>query len=155
MDKHNRFFTPMLYRLVRMDWAIIMVALMAISAAHWREINWWLFLAMFWWIDLLGTLPGSYVQGKRAHQPAPEWSIVLYNVCHSFTTVAVVTVAWYLLYGPAWEMLAMPMHLAADRSVFGNIYKRFGFAFEPPAHPAFLRFDADFTHSQQAARSRA
>lgn len=153
MDKHNRFFTPTLYRMIRTDWAILMLTTMIVCAVHWREINWWLFLGMFWWIDLLGTFPGTYLQKKYPNRRVPEWSLLLYNFCHSFTTIGAITLVWYLLYGPAWEMLAMPMHLAADRSIFGNIYKRIDPKFEPDPHPAFLRFDEDFLRAQQASRS--
>jgi hypothetical protein len=38
----------------------------------------------------------------------------------------------------------MPIHLAGDRSVFGNIYKPLGTAFEPVLHPAFQRFIREF-----------
>ena len=153
MDKYNRFFTPTLYRMIRTDWAILMLATMIAAALHWREINWWIFMAMFWWIDILGTFPGTFLQKKKPDRKVPEWCILLYNFCHSFTTVGVITAAWYALYGPAWEMLAMPMHLAADRSIFGNIYKRIDPKFEPGPHPAFLRFDEDFRRAQQVARS--
>jgi hypothetical protein len=41
-------------------------------------------------------------------------------------------------------MLAFPLHLAGDRSIFGNIYKPFGTAFEPVRHEAFRRFEREY-----------
>lgn len=148
MDKANRFFTPTLYRMVRLDWLVIMIALSIIAAMHWREINWWLFLIVFWWIDFVGTAPGMYYQGRHPERPVPRWTIVLYNFCHSFTTVGVITAIWYAFAGFQWEMLAMPIHLAGDRCVFGNIYKHFDPRFEPHPDPGYQRFESEFLNSR-------
>ncbi|PCK07421.1 MAG: hypothetical protein COA42_14345 [Alteromonadaceae bacterium] len=152
MDINNTFFTRTTYKMVRIDWLCIMLVLMFFSVIHWREMNWWVFALAFWWIDFVGTAPGMYFHGKNKGAPAgrdvPRWSIVAYNFCHSFLTVTIVSVVWYMYSGWEWAMLAMPMHLAADRCVFGNIYKNFGIKFDPKAIPAFTRFQNEFSTLQ-------
>lgn len=148
MDKVNLFFTPTTYRLVRLDWAIILGILVALVVVNWREVNWWRFVVAFLWSDLIGTFPGLYVyyaRRKGDHRRIPPAYHVLYNLGHSFAGIGVVALGWYLVTGSwEWAMLAMPIHLAGDRSVFGNIYKPLGTAFEPVLHPAFQRFVQEY-----------
>lgn len=148
MDKHNLFFTPATYRLARLDWAIVMAVLIALLVIHWREVDWWSFTIAFLASDLIGTFPGMYVyylRRKGDRRSIPAIFHILYNVGHSFAAVAIATLAWYLVAGEwQWAMLAMPIHLAGDRSVFGNIYKPLGTAFEPVAHEAFLQFQNQY-----------
>lgn len=138
--------------MVRLDWLFIMGGLMFVSIVNWREMNWWIFAFAFWWIDIVGTAPGMYYHGKNKHAPAgedvPKWTIIAYNVCHSFVTVVSITCIWYLYSGWQWEMLAMPMHVAADRCVFGNIYKNFYIKFDPKPVTAFTKFISDFSSSK-------
>lgn len=148
MDKVNLFFTPTTYRLVRLDWAIIMAALIALVAIHWREVAWWRFVVAFLASDLIGTFPGLwvyYARRKGDHRSIPAAYHVLYNLGHSFAGIGLAALGWYLVTGRwEWAMLAMPIHLAGDRSVFGNIYKPLGTAFEPVPHPAFQRFIREY-----------
>jgi hypothetical protein len=159
MDKYNRFFTPTLYQMVRVDWLCIMTVMMIAVAVNWREVNWWTFLFMFWWIDLIGTAPGMYFHNKNKSAPAgsdvPRWCIVAYNSCHSFATVSIVTLIWYFVSGLEWAMLAMPIHLAADRCIFGNIYKSFGLKFEAEPNQAFQRFHMEFEQAQPSVSKAA
>lgn len=153
MDKYNRFFSQSIYRLIRLDWLCIMTALIITVAVHWREVNWWRFTIMFWIIDFIGTVPGMYIYHrytKNSGGDVPRWCFHAYNFCHSFVTVSAVTLVWYLLAGLEWAMLAMPMHLAADRSIFGNIYKNLGLKFEPEPNEGFARFSQEFERSQTA-----
>ena len=56
----------------------------------------------------------------------------LYNATHNFVTAAVVAAAWAVAAGgPEWAMLALPLHLAGDRGVFGNGFKPSIEPFEP------------------------
>lgn len=151
MDKYNTFFTPLLYRLVRLDWLCIMLALITITIINWENVNWWIFFIMFWWIDLIGTVPGMYYlsvnEGTEKEKSVPKWCVFIYNICHSFTTVSIITLLWYMTSGPEWAMLAMPIHLAADRCVFGNIYKSFRLKFDPVENIEFKKFYEEFTTS--------
>lgn len=150
MDKHNIFFTTGTYRMVRADWAVIMFALLGLAIYHWRDMNWWLFAAAFLFSDLIGTFPGLYMYYARRsgeHRSIPPIYHTLYNFGHSFLTVGAITLIWYLVSGWEWAMLAMPIHLAGDRSVFGNIYKPLGTAFEPVPHQAFQKFLKEYEAS--------
>jgi hypothetical protein len=44
---------------------------------------------------------------------------------------------------PEWALLAIPLHLGGDRSLFGNFLKPFSVPFEPDqAHPEWERVKA-------------
>jgi hypothetical protein len=151
MDKYNRFHTPTIYALVRLDWAVIMIAALVPVVMHWREVRWWPFFIAFALPDVIGTFPGLYCYyGRRngAHRSIPSVIHKLYNFGHNFVTVSAFCAIWYLITGHLeWAMLAFPIHLAGDRSVFGNIYKPFGTAFEPEPHEAFRRFELEYQAS--------
>jgi hypothetical protein len=151
MDKHNLFLTRTTYNLVRLDWAILMLLAFALSVLHWREMNWWRFTFAFLFPDLIGTFPGLYLYYARrsgAHRSIPGIVHQLYNFGHSLGGVLLFCAVWWLLAGgPEWAMLAFVIHLAGDRSVFGNIYKPLGTAFEPVKHHAFQRFEDEYQSS--------
>jgi hypothetical protein len=148
MDKYNTFHTRGTFALIRLDWAVLMLVAAALLFAHWREVNWWRFSAAFLLPDLIGTLPGLYFYyGRRTgpHRSIPAVIHKLYNFGHCFAVVAAFCGLWWLAAGePEWAMLAFPIHLAGDRSVFGNIYKPLGTAFEPVKHEAFARFEEEY-----------
>lgn len=152
MDVNNTFFTRTIFNMVRLDWLFIMLGLMFVSIINWRDMNWWVFALAFWWIDFIGTAPGMYFHGKNKYASAgedvPKWAIIAYNICHSFVTIITVTFVWYLYSGWQLEMLAMPMHIAADRCVFGNIYKNFNIKFDPKPVPAFSHFLSEFSQQE-------
>jgi hypothetical protein len=148
MDKENTFHTPATYALVRIDWAIIMLGTFALLVMHWREVHWWRFTAAFLLPDLIGTFPGLYVYyAKRTgqHRSIPSIIHTLYNLGHSMVAVTAICALWWLATGSLeWAMLGFPLHLAGDRSIFGNIYKPFGVAFEPVKHKAYDRFEQEY-----------
>jgi hypothetical protein len=148
MDKYNTFHTRTTYALVRVDWAVIMLVAAALLFMNWREVNWWRFTAAFLLPDLIGTLPGLYYYYGRRSGPRrsiPGVIHKLYNFGHSFAVVAAFCGLWWAATGgPEWAMLAFPIHLAGDRSIFGNIYKPLGTAFEPVKHEAFARFEEEY-----------
>jgi len=148
MDKYNRFHTPIIYSLVRLDWAVIMTVPLVLVIVFWRDVNWWRFTWAFLLPDLIGTVPGMYVYYGRRSGPRRSIPAIihkLYNFAHSFATVTAFCGIWYLITGRLeWAMLAFPIHLAGDRSVFGNIYKPLGTAFEPVPHDAFRRFESEY-----------
>jgi len=148
MDKYNTFHTPGTYSLERLDWAVLMFFSFAVMMMHWREVNWWRFSLAFLLPDLIATFPGIYLYYARrsgAHRAIPGVIHKLYNFGHSFAGVALFCAIWWLATGkPEWAMVAFVIHLTGDRSIFGNIYKPLGTAFEPVKHEAFQRFQQDY-----------
>lgn len=148
MDKYNTFHTRGTYALVRLDWAVLMLLAFTLLIVHWREVSWWRFTWAFLLPDLIGTLPGLYFYyGRRTgpHRSIPSVIHKLYNFGHCFAVVALGCGFWWLATGHLeWAMLAFPIHLAGDRSIFGNIYKPLGVAFEPVKHVAFKHFEDDY-----------
>ncbi len=148
MDKHNLFHTRTLYNLVRLDWFFVGLVPLVLVVMYWRDVSWWRFTYAFLLPDLIATLPGLYIYyGRRSgpHRSIPGVIHILYNFGHCFGGVALFCAVWWLATGkPEWAMLAFPIHLAGDRSIFGNIYKPLGTAFEPVKHEAFKRFEEEY-----------
>lgn len=148
MDKYNTFHTPGTFTLIRLDWAVLMFFAFGLLLVYRAEVNWWRFSGAFLFPDLIGTLPGLfYYYAKRSgtHRSIPPVIHKLYNFGHCFATVAAICALWWLVTGrPEWAMLAFPIHLAGDRSIFGNTYKPLGTAFEPVKHEAFKRFEDEY-----------
>lgn len=148
MDKRNLFHTPAIYALERVDWTILGLVSVALLATYWREVDWWRFTGAFLLPDVIATLPGLYIYyAKRSgpHRSIPTVIHQLYNFGHSFAGVALFCGIWWLMTQRLeWAMLGFPIHLAGDRSLFGNIYKPFGTAFEPVEHEAFERFRREY-----------
>ncbi|HEX2573593.1 MAG TPA: hypothetical protein VH877_28850 [Polyangia bacterium] len=144
MDPYNTFHTRITYRWMRLDYLALLLALVAAVLAHAREVRWGRFALAFAWIDVVGTLPAWYVYYLRrhgAHRSIPPVLHTLYNLAHSFVTQAVVIGLWLWAHGSwEWAMLAAPIHLCGDRSLFGNVYKPPGLSFEPVPHPGYARF---------------
>lgn len=151
MDKYNMFHTRVTYALVRLDWGVLMILSFVLLLLHWHDVRWWPFTIAFLFPDVIATIPGLYIYyAKRSgeHRSIPLSLHFLYNVGHSFAGVAVLSALWWAVSGgPEWAMLAFPIHLGGDRSIFGNIYKPFGTAFEPVRHQAFERFEKDYQQS--------
>lgn len=148
MDKYNRFHTPVIYALVRLDWALIGAVPLVLLILNYRAVNWGHFTLAFLFPDLISVVPGLYFYyGRRSgpHRSIPAVIHKLYNFGHSFAGVAAICGLWWLIGGQLeWAMLAFPIHLCGDRSVFGNTYKPLGLSFEPVAHEAFQRFEREY-----------
>lgn len=144
MDKYNTFHSRALYRLHRLDYLVILIVLSAAVLLHASQVNWLRFVIAFAWIDLVGTLPAwycYYLRRSGEHRRIPVIYYRLYNFAHSVTTNAILVGIWYLISGAwEWAMLAAPIHLAGDRSLFGNTYKPEGLAFEPVPNSEYERF---------------
>lgn len=144
MDKYNTFHTKTAYNLERLDYGVIMLSLLAAVAMNWQQTHWGAFIASFLIIDLIGTVPGMYCYYARRsgkHKSIPKIFYVLYNSAHSFFTIGFIALLWFFIVGQwEWAMLAMPIHLCGDRSVFGNTYKPFQLSFEPVKHQLFQEF---------------
>ena len=113
----------------RTEWLLLTAALALTSLVHWQETAWPRFVLAFVAIDLVGYLPGALAFRRSrggAIPPAYHW---LYNATHNFVTAALAIVGWAAVLGRLeWAMLAIPLHLAGDRGVFGN-------GFKPTAQP--------------------
>lgn len=144
MDMYNTFQSRGTYRLMRIDYFVVLLIMVVLFLMHAGEVNWWRFIIAFAWIDVLGTLPAwfvYYARRKGEHRTLPPFFYSLYNFCHSLTTNAVILLIWYWVTGSVeWAMLAAPIHILGDRSLFGNVYKQEGLSFEPVYHPAYARF---------------
>lgn len=139
MDAANLFETRTTARLLRAEFGVAGVACAVLMAMHWDAVNWLHAALLFGYIDLIGYLPGALAYRRSQGRPLPRRYYVLYNVAHSFLTAAVVAAAWALVVGPEWALLAIPVHLCGDRSLFGNFMKPFAVEFEPAPHPAYAQ----------------
>ena len=126
------------------------LALMAVSGllmlVHAGEVSWVRAAIAFAAIDLVGYLPGARAFRRAGNQPIRPIYHHLYNVTHNFLTAAAVIAAWALVGGGLeWAMLAIPLHLAGDRGIFGN-------GFKPPALPFEDQHGAAAPRAMEAAR---
>jgi membrane-bound metal-dependent hydrolase YbcI (DUF457 family) len=158
MDTANRFHTDQSFRWVRAEAALALAGLAYLRLAFFAEVRWSRFLVAFVALDLVGYVPGAiaYRLARRRRQasrlPAQPIRIApifhhLYNLTHSFVSVFLLLGLWWWQQGDVeWAMLALPLHLLGDRSLFGNTYKPAALPFEPepsaapsPGLPATLR----------------
>jgi hypothetical protein len=148
MDKHNRFHTRTTYNLERLDYLVVALILSVLVLARFGQIDWIVFWTVFWVIDVIGTFPAMYwfyARRSGEHRAIPPMFHALYNTTHSFAVIGLAAVLWYLAVGGfRWEMLAMPIHLCLDRSIFGNTYKPLGLSVEPRPHDTYLAFEESY-----------
>jgi hypothetical protein len=91
---------------------------------HADAVSWWRFALAFALIDLVGYLPGARAFRRTGGGPIAPLYHHLYNLTHNFLTAAVVVALWAAAIGGLeWAMLAIPIHLAGDRGLFGNGWK--------------------------------
>jgi hypothetical protein len=99
----------------------LMMACALLVVGHARQVSWTRFALAFVLIDLVGYLPGARAFRRARGGPIAPLYHHLYNVTHNAVTAAAVLAAWGALAGGfEWAMLAIPLHLAGDRGVFGN-----------------------------------
>ncbi|ACC75342.1 hypothetical protein PPMP20_02675 [Paraburkholderia phymatum] len=155
MDQRNLFDTPATYRLLRLENLAGLLVALAMLATHYTQVRWWTFVLLFAYIDAIGYLPGA-IAYRRAHgRSISQAYYFLYNSTHSLLSGLAVAGIWAIVVGPEWALLAIPIHLFGDRSIFGNFLKPFGVSFEPVAHPAFSRFQSSYaSHAVDDERSR-
>jgi hypothetical protein len=134
MDAKNRFHTKETWLWVRVEQCGLVFTLSALALAHASEVRWGRFVTAFVLIDLIGYIPGAIAYRRASGGKVAPIYHHLYNLTHSYVTAAAVAALWTLLWGgPEWAMLALPIHLAGDRGVFGNVYKPLSLPFEPAA----------------------
>lgn len=148
MDKLNRFHPPSHYNLMRLDYFVVISAMSLLVLFNFSDVNWVRFWVAFWWIDVVGTLPAYYVyflRRKGEHRSISPMFYHVYNFAHSLTTNTIVVGIWYAVTGSfEWAMLAIPIHILGDRSVFGNMYKHPRMSFEPVMLKAYASFQEKF-----------
>jgi hypothetical protein len=122
--------------LARAEWTLLTAVLSAWVLVHHAEVAWPRFVLAFAAIDLVGYLPGALAFRRSRGAPLPPVYHWLYNLTHNFVTGGAVVLAWALARGGwEWAMLAIPIHLAGDRGLFGNGFKPSGEPFERSSAP--------------------
>lgn len=155
MDPKNLFQTPTTYRLIRLEYLFYLAVAAVLAIVHIGEINWFAFVALFVYIDVIGYLPGVIAHKRRGTTYLPRSYYVLYNTMHSLVTAGIVAGLWCLFVGPEWALLALPLHLFGDRALFGNFYKSFGIEFEPSAHPDYASVKAKLDRPRRPSTAAA
>ena len=136
MDIKNRFHTDSTFLLERAEHGLVVIACSVAALLHWRDMNWLRFVVAFVVLDLVGYIPGAIVYHRQGGGRISAVYHYLYNVTHSYLTAALLVAVWsWSTGGFEWAMLALPIHLSGDRSIFGNIYKPLALPFEPVAVP--------------------
>lgn len=140
MDNRNLFETRVTYRLLRLEYLAALFICLGVAVFHYQEIRWWAFILLFSYIDLIGYMPGAIAYRVVKGEPLPKVYYVLYNSMHSILSAMLIAALWAWLVQPEWALLAIPIHLFGDRSIFGNFLKPFHVSFEPVTHPEYERF---------------
>jgi hypothetical protein len=140
MDSRNLFETRTTYGLLRLEYGVALLTCLALAFKFHAEIRWPVFLLLFFYIDLIGYLPGAIAYRRAKDHRIGKVFYLLYNSMHCLVSGALVALLWAVFVRPEWALLAIPIHLFGDRSLFGNFMKPFGNQFEPVAHPAFSEF---------------
>jgi hypothetical protein len=137
MDVKNPYESPLTFKLHRAEYLVGFAVSIGLTVAHFHQIRWIPWLALFLYIDLIGYIPGAIAFRRSADGRISKVYYVLYNSMHSLITCAAVAGLWMWLIGPEWALLAIPFHVLGDRGVFGNFLKPFGRPFEPVANPQY------------------
>ena len=138
MDAVNTFDTPMTHNAMRAEYALLTAASGYLLVRNRKRVRWPVALALFAWSDLLGYIPGAIAYRKSADKRVPKAYYLAYNVGHSALSGALLAGLWARFVRPEWALVAIPLHLGGDRSLFGNFLKPFSVPFEPhKAHPAW------------------
>jgi hypothetical protein len=135
MDTKHRFHTDETWLWVRAEHGAVIAICAGLLALHLQEVAWWRFAAAFVAIDLVGYIPGALAFKRAGGGRIGAQYHHLYNLTHSYLVAGLWVGLWAVAQGSfEWAMLAVPIHLAGDRGLFGNTYKPIGLPFEPVAH---------------------
>jgi hypothetical protein len=135
----NRYCTKRTSWALRSEYFLGLVVSIALFAMHVPDgVDWVGAVILFAYPDTIGYLPGAIAYRRKENHRIPLWYARTYNVLHSPWTAAAVGGLYALIHGPDWALMAIPIHLFGDRSIFGNIYKMPEVHFEPEVpHPAW------------------
>ncbi|KOU38731.1 hypothetical protein [Streptomyces sp. WM6378] len=137
MDQLNSFESPTTTRLHRSEYLVGLGVSLVLFIVHVGEVRWLPAVLLFVYIDLIGYIPGAIAYRRSPNHRIHKAFYVLYNTMHSLITQGVVVGLWIWVSGPEWALLVIPIHLCADRGVFGNFLKPFALPFEPVVNEEF------------------
>lgn len=137
MDQANSFESPTTIRLHRAEYLAGLAVCLGLLIAHASQVRWIPAVVLFAYIDLIGYIPGAVAFRRSGGRPIPKGYYVAYNTMHSLLTQGAVIGLWIWISGPEWALLVIPIHLFADRGVFGNFLKPFALPFEPVPNEDF------------------
>jgi hypothetical protein len=110
-----------------------LMAVFLYATYHFRhEIDWVHYIAFFAAIDLIGYIPGRIWSLSFKTEQPPGIFYWAYNACHNFVALASFSAAWWFFQGPEYGLLALFVHLCADRGMLGNFPKFRSDAFKTP-----------------------
>jgi hypothetical protein len=152
MDLANPFETPSTYKLHRAEYLVGLVAALVLFILHIGQIHWIAAVVLFVYIDLIGYIPGAIAYRRSPDHRIPKGFYIAYNTMHSMITQGLVAMVYMLVAGPDWTLLVLPLHLFADRGVFGNFLKPFSLGFEPEPNEIWNQVKERLFHSAHAAK---
>jgi hypothetical protein len=137
MDQVNSFESPTTMRLHRAEYLGGLTLSLGLFIANISDVRWVPAVVLFVYIDLIGYIPGAIAFRRSGGRPISKGFYVAYNTMHSLVTQGAVIGLWIWISGPEWALLVIPIHLCADRGVFGNFLKPFALPFEPVPNEDF------------------
>jgi len=151
VDSKNRFETKSTHAVARAEWLMGLLVGVTLAIYNIEHINWFVFVGLFAVIDVIGYIPGAIAYHRSPDGAISKGYYVAYNVMHSLLAAGAIALAWALIFGPEWALLALPIHLFGDRALFGNTMKPFGIPFEPVTTPEFAEFEREYRGGHRAA----
>lgn len=155
MDQANTFESPTTSRLHRTEYVAALAVVTGLFFAHVTQVRWLPAVILFAYIDLIGYIPGAIAYHRSKDKKISKGYYIAYNFMHSMLTQGAVTGLWIWLSGPEWALLVIPMHLFADRGIFGNFLKPFGLPFEPVPNREFADLSRRLFAHAKPARDQA
>lgn len=143
MDTVNRFKTRTTFMVLRAEYAVALAVCVVAFFGHIGEIRWIPAVVLMAYIDVFGYLPGLWAHRRAENHKISRAYYMLYNSMHSFLTQSIVVALWIWIYGFEWALLVIPIHLCADRAIFGNFMKSFSMPFERTTSPASAEVQRD------------
>lgn len=148
MDHVNYFDTKTTYWIMRAEYLVGFVACVVLMLIHISALSWWAAIVLFFSIDVIGYYPGAIAYKRADGGEIHKGYYVIYNTMHNWAAAAAIYGLWWLMFGNEWAMMAIPLHICADRGVLGNTLRPFSVSFEPKPLPAFQSFIAQVTGRQ-------
>ncbi|MEO6082256.1 MAG: hypothetical protein ABIQ18_04035 [Umezawaea sp.] len=145
MDHVNHFDTKATYWIMRAEYLAGFAVCVVLLLLHFGDVRWWAAIVLFFSIDIIGYYPGAIAFKRAGGGRIHKGYYIVYNTMHNWFAATAIVGLWMLVAGPEWALLAIPLHLCADRGLLGNTLKPFSLAFEPEPMPAFQAFIAQVT----------
>ncbi|BAJ26742.1 MULTISPECIES: hypothetical protein [Kitasatospora] len=142
MDQANAFESPTTMRLHRAEYLAAFAVSVGLFVAHADRVRWLPAVLLFVYIDVIGYLPGAVAYRRTPGGRISKNYYRAYNLMHSALTQGLVAGVWIWAWGAEWALLAIPIHLCADRGIFGNFLKPLALPFEPVPDQRFAELTA-------------